>query len=86
MEFTLIIYIKFQIKTGKKIKKKILKNAFHDYFIDKTIGRLKIRFNQSNVKSKLYKEYYIPYQFEKNQVITSQNQCQYIKAKFLYMI
>ena len=43
----------------------------HVYFIDKTSGKLKIRFNQSNVKSKQYKEYYIPYQFEKNQVITS---------------
>ena len=43
----------------------------HDYFIGKDSGRLKIRFNQSNAKSKQYKEYYIPYQFEKNQVITS---------------
>ena len=69
MAFTRIIYTKFQIKKGKKIKKDF-KNSLHDYFIDKTSGRLKIRFNQSNVKGNQYEEYYIPYQFEKNQVIT----------------
>ena len=59
---------KISDKKGKKNKKKDFKNALHDYFIDKTSGRVKIRFNQSNVKSKQYKEYYISYQFEKNQV------------------
>ena len=44
----------------------------NNYFIDKTSGRLKIRFNQSHVNSKQYKEYYIPYQFERNQVIPIQ--------------
>ena len=53
---------KISDKNRKKIKKDF-KNALKDYFIDKTTGKLKIRFKQSNVKSKQYKEYYIPYQY-----------------------
>ena len=45
-----------------------------NYFIDKTAGRLKIQFNQSNVKIKQYKKYFIPYQIEKNQLITIQHE------------
>ncbi len=58
-------------KSRRKNKKKDFKNSIEDYFIDKTTGRLKIKFNTSNVKSKVYKEYFIPYQCEKNKLIMS---------------
>ena len=40
------------------------------YFINKTNEILTIKSNQSNVKIKQYKKYFIPYQIEKNQLIT----------------
>ena len=32
---------------------------------------MKIRFNNINIKNKIYKEYFIPYQIEKNHLISS---------------
>ena len=58
-------------KNRRKNKKNDFKDSIEDYFIDKTTGRLKIKFNNSNLKNKIYKEYFIPFQFEKNHLIRS---------------
>ena len=56
-------------KNRRKNKKKDFKDSIEDYFIDKNTGRLKIKFNNTNIKNKIYKEYFIPYQIEKNNLI-----------------
>ena len=62
---------KISNKNRRKNKKNDFKDSIEDYFIDKTTGRLKIKFNNSNLKNKIYKEYFIPFQFEKNHLIRS---------------
>ena len=53
----------------KKNRKKDFKDACKNYFIDEKTDRLKIKFLDSGVKDKAYKEYFIAYQIEKNQII-----------------
>ena len=53
----------------KKNRKKDFKDSCRNYFIDKSTKRLKIKFYDTTITQKKYKEYYIPYQSEKIQII-----------------
>ena len=45
------------------------KEWIKDYFLDKKAGSLKKKFKSSSTKDKQYKEYFIPFQIEKNKLV-----------------
>lgn len=56
-------------KKQRNNKKKEFKRSIKNYFIDKKTQRLKIRFIDSTIKQKVYREYFIAYQMEKINII-----------------